>query len=90
MHTEKAQQLEEQIKQGELKYGKMLQDYLQLQRALELKKKHIKEDKEARERELASIRSKTEDIRRVLDNINAIATDGCDDSLTSLSQTSTA
>ena len=90
MHTEKAQQLEEQIKQGELKYGKMLQDYLQLQRALELKKKHIKEDKEARERELASIHSKTEDIRRVLDNINAIATDGCDGSLTSLSQPSTA
>jgi hypothetical protein len=75
MHTERAQQLEKEIEQGELKHGKMLQDFLQLQRALELKKKHIEEDKDARKRELQSHHLKTEEIRSIIAKINAIAMD---------------
>lgn len=51
-----------------------MQDFLQLERALELKKKHIAEDKEARVRELASYQAKTEQIRSITTRINAIAT----------------
>lgn len=74
MHAERVRQLDEEIKQSELKYGKMLQDYHQLQRALELKKKHIKEDNEAREQESLSHQSKTEQIRSILAKLNAITT----------------
>jgi septal ring factor EnvC (AmiA/AmiB activator) len=74
-HSARAQQLDDQIKQGEVKFGKLMQDFLQLERALELKKKHIAEDKEARERELASYQAKTEQIRSIITRVNAIATD---------------
>ena len=75
MHAERIRKLDEEIKQGELKYGKMLQDYLGLQRALELKKKHINEDTEARKQELLSHQRKTEQIRSIIAQVNAIATE---------------
>lgn len=75
MHSERAQQLDEQIKQDELKYGQMLQHLLKLQRAIDLKKKHIQEDKETQEQEQLSYHSKTEEIRLVVARINAIAMD---------------
>jgi hypothetical protein len=75
MHAERIHKLDEEIKQGELKYGKMLQDYLGLQRALELKKKHINEDTEARKQELLSHQRKTEQIRSIIAQVNAIATE---------------
>ena len=75
MHAERGKQLDEQIKQDELKYGQMLQNLLKLQRALDLKKKHIQEDKERQEQERLSYHSKTEEIRSVVARLNAIAMD---------------
>ena len=65
-----------------MKLGKMLRDLFDLQRAIDLKKKHIKEDKEERERELSSSHQKTESVSFILAQISVIATDENGSSLT--------
>ena len=75
MHTELAQQLKGTIDQGRIEYGQMIQNSLKLQRAIELKKKHIEEDEGRRSMELSYKQSKTEALRLSIARMNAIAGD---------------
>lgn len=74
-HTEVAQELKEKIDQTRIEYGQMIQNSLKLQRAIELKKKHIEEDEGKRNMELSHKQSKTEALRLTIARLNAIAGD---------------
>jgi hypothetical protein len=75
MHTELAQQLKGTIDQGRIEYGQMIQNSLKLQRAIELKKKHIEEDEGRLSMEISHKQSKTEALRLTIARMNTIAGD---------------
>lgn len=50
-HAQATQKLEAQIQEAEIVCGRLLQNYLEIGRALEMKKRHVKEDKERLEKE---------------------------------------
>lgn len=72
IHTKRAKELEEQIKQGELACGRMLQQTLELQRAIEIRKKHIKEDRKELSDELSLREVKMEQIKSIVSSINKL------------------
>lgn len=53
-HILKARQLEARVEDGETMCGQMIQKYLELGRAIEIKKRHVHEDKRALLNELSS------------------------------------
>ena len=70
MHT--IEELEAKVANGEILYGKLIQDWLRIQRAMELKKKHIAEDKEQLFREQQSRHDTDETIDSVLASISKL------------------
>ena len=71
-NKKRANDLEEQIQKGELACGRMLQQALELQNAIEIKKRHLKEDKKKLTSELSSSETKIEEIRSIVSRINAL------------------
>jgi len=72
MHNQRAQGLEKQIKEGELACGRMIQQVLQIQQAIEIRKRHVKEDKEILSKELLSKECKMEEMDSILSRMNEI------------------
>lgn len=65
--TESVQKLEKKVVDGELVCGRLIQQYLEIGRAIELKKRHIKEDKEA----LAKGHKSRDDMREEIDSLTS-------------------
>lgn len=72
MHIQRAQGLETQIKEGELACGRMIQQVLQIQQAIEIRKRHVKEDKKILSEELQSKECKMEEMDSILSQMNEI------------------
>lgn len=54
IHIRRARELEARVEDGEIMCGQMIQKYLELGRAIEIKRKHVNEDKRALSQELSS------------------------------------
>jgi len=72
-HVHLIGELEAKITDGEIVYGRLIQTWLKIQRAIELKKKHVAEDKEQLLKEQQSRQNTDEMIDSVLANISKLA-----------------
>ena len=71
-HTETAKQLEAHITESELACGRMFQEVLRLQQIIEMRKRHMKEDRERLLSEQSLKESKSERIRLIISQINSL------------------
>ena len=71
-HMDTIGELEVKIAHGEILCGRLIQNWLKIQRAMELKKKHVAEDKEQLSREQQSRNDTDERINSVLADISKL------------------
>ena len=71
-YTRRTKELEGQIQKGELACGRMLQQALELQNAIDIRKRHVQEDERKLNSELSSRESKIEQIRLIVSRINVL------------------
>lgn len=74
-HIQNVQRLEVQIEEGEIVCGRLMQQYLEIGRAIQLKKKHLAEDKEELSKEHQSRDSTDQAIDMVLKRISSLVLD---------------
>jgi hypothetical protein len=66
------QELQAKIRDGEMMCGRLLQQYLEIADALELKKKHVKEDKARLARVHQTRERTTQEINSIMDRASGL------------------
>lgn len=74
-HIRRVRELEAIVEDGEIMCGQMIQKYLELGRAIEIKKKHVHEDKRTLSRELSSKDDVMGKIHSIMAQMNALMAD---------------